>query len=69
MSWSQLSTLASAGQEIGGKTVDGTNLTTQSTAQQIAEICNDRQARQPSSTAPGDNAVNAEPTKTQTIQI
>jgi peptidoglycan/xylan/chitin deacetylase (PgdA/CDA1 family) len=44
MSWSQLSTLAAAGQEIGGKTVDGVNLTTQSTAQQIAEICNERQA-------------------------
>jgi hypothetical protein len=44
ISWSQLSTLASAGQEIGGKTVDGTNLTTLSTTQQIAEICNDRQA-------------------------
>src|SRR5205814_9337609 len=29
--------------EIGGKTVDGINLTTLSTSQQIAEICNDRQ--------------------------
>src|SRR5258708_10048916 len=28
MSWSQLGTLAAAGDEIGGKTVDGTNLTT-----------------------------------------
>jgi peptidoglycan/xylan/chitin deacetylase (PgdA/CDA1 family) len=28
MSWSQFSTLAAAGDEIGGKTVDGTNLTT-----------------------------------------
>jgi polysaccharide deacetylase/chitobiase/beta-hexosaminidase-like protein len=44
MSWSQLSAVAAAGQEIGGKTVDGTNLTTQSTSQQVAEICNDRQA-------------------------
>jgi len=43
MSWSQLSTLAAAGSEIGGKTVDGTNLTTLTTQQQIAEICNDRQ--------------------------
>jgi peptidoglycan/xylan/chitin deacetylase (PgdA/CDA1 family) len=43
MSWSQLSTLAASGSEIGGKTVDGTNLTTLSTSQQIAEICNDRQ--------------------------
>ena len=44
MSWSQLSTLAAAGSEIGGKTVDGTNLTTLTAQQQIAEICNDRQA-------------------------
>ena len=43
MSWSQLSTLASAGDEIGGKTVDGINLTTLSTQQQINEICIDRQ--------------------------
>src|SRR5216683_3036450 len=44
MSWSQLSTLAAAGSEIGGKTVDGTNLTTLTAQQQIAEICNERQA-------------------------
>lgn len=44
MSWPQLSALAAAGQEIGGKTVDGTNLTTLSASQQISEICNDRQA-------------------------
>ncbi len=44
ISWSQLSTLASAGNEIGGKTVDGTNLTTLTAQQQINEICNDRQA-------------------------
>jgi peptidoglycan/xylan/chitin deacetylase (PgdA/CDA1 family) len=43
MSWSQLSALAAAGDEIGGKTVDGTNLTTLTAAQQVAEICNDRQ--------------------------
>ncbi len=43
MSWSQLSTLAAGGNEIGGKTVDGLSLTTLSTAQQISEICNDRQ--------------------------
>src|SRR5438034_2938057 len=43
MSWSQLGTLATAGNEIGGKTVDGISLTTLSTSQQIAEICNDRQ--------------------------
>jgi len=44
MSWSQLSALASAGNDVGGKTVDGTNLTTLTAAQQIAEICNDRQS-------------------------
>lgn len=43
MSWSQLSTLAGAGNEIGGKTVDGTNLTPLTAQQQVAEICNDRQ--------------------------
>jgi peptidoglycan/xylan/chitin deacetylase (PgdA/CDA1 family) len=43
MSWAQLATLAGSGSEIGGKTVDGTNLTTLSSSQQIAEICNDRQ--------------------------
>jgi peptidoglycan/xylan/chitin deacetylase (PgdA/CDA1 family) len=43
LSWSQLSALAAAGNEIGGKTVDGANLTTLTTAQQISEICNDRQ--------------------------
>jgi peptidoglycan/xylan/chitin deacetylase (PgdA/CDA1 family) len=43
MSWSQLSTLAAAGDEIGGKTVDNISLTTLSSAQQISEICNDRQ--------------------------
>jgi peptidoglycan/xylan/chitin deacetylase (PgdA/CDA1 family) len=44
MSWSQLSALAAAGNDIGGKTVDGTSLTTLSTSQQISEICNDRQS-------------------------
>ena len=43
MSWTQLATLRSAGNEIGGKTVDGINLTTLTTQQQINEICNDRQ--------------------------
>ena len=41
--WSQISTLAAAGDDIGGKTVDGTNLTTLSAQQQVSEICNDRQ--------------------------
>ena len=43
MTWSQLSSLAAAGNDIGGKTVDNTSLTSMSTAQQISEICNDRQ--------------------------
>jgi len=43
MSWSQLSTLSGAGSDIGGKTVDGTSLTSLTAQQQIAEICNDRQ--------------------------
>lgn len=43
MSWSQVSSLAASGDEIGGKTVDGINLTTLGTQQQISEICNDRQ--------------------------
>jgi peptidoglycan/xylan/chitin deacetylase (PgdA/CDA1 family) len=44
LSWSQLSTLAAAGNEIGGKTVDGTSLTTLPASLQVSEICNDRQA-------------------------
>jgi peptidoglycan/xylan/chitin deacetylase (PgdA/CDA1 family) len=43
LSWSQVSTLAAAGDDIGGKTVDGLNLTTLSTSQQLSEICTDRQ--------------------------
>src|SRR5258707_1015831 len=43
MSWSQLSALSAAGNDIGGKTVDGISLTTLSTQQQISEICIDRQ--------------------------
>jgi peptidoglycan/xylan/chitin deacetylase (PgdA/CDA1 family) len=43
MSWAQLTTLAGAGDEIGGKTVDSQDLTTLSTQQQISEICTDRQ--------------------------
>jgi peptidoglycan/xylan/chitin deacetylase (PgdA/CDA1 family) len=43
LSWSELDNLALAGDDIGGKTVDGINLTTLSTQQQVSEICNDRQ--------------------------
>src|SRR6516164_1720713 len=43
LSWSQVNSLAAAGDEIAGKTVDGLNLTTLGTQQQISEICNDRQ--------------------------
>src|SRR6266542_3714494 len=45
MSWAQLSTLAAAGNDIGGKTVHGINLkTTTDTQTKINEVCNDRQA-------------------------
>src|SRR5258706_5103034 len=43
MSWSQLSALLAAGNDIGGKTVDGISLTTLTAQQQISEICTDRQ--------------------------
>ena len=43
LTWSQVSTLAAAGDDIGGKTVDGLNLTTLSASQQLSEICTDRQ--------------------------
>jgi peptidoglycan/xylan/chitin deacetylase (PgdA/CDA1 family) len=43
MTWSQVQSLAAAGNDIGGKTVDGYNLTTLSPQQQVSEICNDRQ--------------------------
>jgi peptidoglycan/xylan/chitin deacetylase (PgdA/CDA1 family) len=43
LSWSQVSSLAAAGNDIGGKTVDGINLTTLSAPQQVSEICSDRQ--------------------------
>ncbi len=43
MSWSQLSALSTAGNDIGGKTVDGTSLTTLTAQQQVSEICTDRQ--------------------------
>ena len=46
ISWAQLATLAAAGNEIGGKTVDGkVNLKTTTDLQtKIDEVCNDRQA-------------------------
>jgi peptidoglycan/xylan/chitin deacetylase (PgdA/CDA1 family) len=46
MSWTQVSALAAAGSEIGGKTVDGTvNLKTSTDMQaKIDEVCNDRAA-------------------------
>lgn len=43
LSWSQVSSLAAAGNDIGGKTVDGINLTTLGAQQQVSEICGDRQ--------------------------
>jgi peptidoglycan/xylan/chitin deacetylase (PgdA/CDA1 family) len=43
LTWSELSSLAAAGDDIGGKTVDGINLTTLTAQQQVSEICTDRQ--------------------------
>ena len=42
MSWAQLGTLAAAGQDIGGKTVNATNLTTDPNP--TNQVCNDRAA-------------------------
>src|SRR5439155_23178738 len=42
MSWAQVGTLASAGDDIGGKTVNATNLTTDPNP--TAQVCNDRAA-------------------------
>jgi len=42
MTWAQLSTLTGAGNDIGGKTVNATNLTTDPNA--TAQVCNDRTA-------------------------
>jgi peptidoglycan/xylan/chitin deacetylase (PgdA/CDA1 family) len=44
LTWSDLSTMAAQGDEVGGKTVDGFNLTTLASASATAEVCNDRQA-------------------------
>ena len=43
LTWSEVQSLSTSGDDIGGKTVDGTNLTTLSTQQQVSEICNDVQ--------------------------
>jgi peptidoglycan/xylan/chitin deacetylase (PgdA/CDA1 family) len=43
LTWPEVQSLAAAGDDIGGKTVDGTNLTTLTTQQQVSEICNDVQ--------------------------
>jgi peptidoglycan/xylan/chitin deacetylase (PgdA/CDA1 family) len=42
LSWSQISSLAAAGDEIGGGTVDGAKLTSLTAQQQVGEICNGR---------------------------
>ena len=42
MTWTQLGTLAGGGNDIGGKTVNATNLTTD--ANPTAQVCNDRAA-------------------------
>jgi peptidoglycan/xylan/chitin deacetylase (PgdA/CDA1 family) len=43
MSWIQIRALAAAGNEIGGKTLDGQQLTTLSAPAKVTEICTDRQ--------------------------
>jgi peptidoglycan/xylan/chitin deacetylase (PgdA/CDA1 family) len=44
LTWAQLQAMNAQGNEIGGKGVNGTNLTQLSTAAATAEVCNDRQA-------------------------
>lgn len=44
LTWAQLQDMGSQGNEVGGKTVDGVNLTQVDTAAATAEVCNDRQA-------------------------
>src|SRR4051794_23701938 len=46
MTWAELDGLYADGNEIGGKTVDGTLLTGLTPAQQQQQICNDRSALQ-----------------------
>jgi peptidoglycan/xylan/chitin deacetylase (PgdA/CDA1 family) len=42
LSWSQISSLAAYGDEIGGETVDGAELTALTAPQQVSEICGNR---------------------------
>lgn len=44
LTWAQLQEMGAQGDEVGGKTVDGANLTQLDTAAATAEVCNDRQA-------------------------
>ena len=44
ISWSQLAQMEANGNDIGSKTVDGTNLTTADAQTATAEVCNDRAA-------------------------
>ena len=44
LSWPQVSSLAGAGNEIGGETVDGASLTSLTAPQQASEICTDRRS-------------------------
>jgi len=44
ISWSQLAQMEANGNDIGSKTVDGTNLTTADAQTATAEVCNDRTA-------------------------
>lgn len=44
LSWSQISSLAAFGDEIGGETVDGAELTSFTARHQVSEICDNRQS-------------------------
>ncbi len=43
LTWAEVESLYAAGDDIGGKTVDGINLTTLTAQQQVSEICDDVQ--------------------------
>ncbi len=44
MTWAQITALAAAGHDIGGHTLSHVNLTTAAPAEQVRQVCNDRQA-------------------------
>ena len=60
MTWTQVQALASAGNDIGGKTVDSANLTTDPNP--TAQVCNDRQALSSTASPPLPSPTPAAPT-------